>query len=168
MNILVLIMLVLLFCDVVNGYKRGMVKSIISFVSLIFLSILVVLLGNGLKSYLNGNILNLIVVFILLCILGIVHHLLGVVFLPAKLVSKLPVVRSGDKLLGIVVGILETVLILWTVYALIMLLDMGTIGVQIMNYAAENPVLTWFYEHNYLVDGVKQLGAKFPEVNFLK
>lgn len=161
MNILLIIVAILLLFNIVDGYKKGMVKSIISFVSLIVLCIVVALIGNGLQSYFDGEILNVVIMVLLLCVLGIVHHLLGVVFFSAKLISKLPIVHSVDKLLGVVVGVLETVLIIWTIYTFAMMMDMGMIGTQIVEYTRENSILTWFYEHNYLAHWVQQLGAQF-------
>lgn len=160
MNILLIIAAVLLLFNVVDGYKKGMVKSIISFVSLIILCIVVALIGNGLQSYFDGQVLNVVIVVLLLCVLGIAHHLLGIVFFSAKLISKLPIVHSVDKVLGVVVGILETVLIVWTIYTFTMMLDMGMIGTQIVEYTRENNVLTWFYEHNYLAYWVQKIGAQ--------
>ncbi len=161
MNILLIIAGIVLLCNIVNGYKKGMVKSIISFVSLIVLCIVVALIGNGVKSYFDEDFSNLIIMILLLCILGIAQHLLGVVFFSAKLIAKLPIVHSVDKLLGVVVGILETVLIIWTIYTFIMMLDMGMIGQQLLEYTRESGILTWFYEHNYLAHWVQQLGVQF-------
>lgn len=161
MNILLIIVGVVLLCNIVDCYKKGMVKSIISFVSLIVLCIVVALIGNGLQSYWDGEILNVVIMVLLLAVLGIVHHLLGVVFVPAKLIAKLPIVKSLDKLLGIVVGILETVLILWTIYTFVMMLDMGMIGQQLLEYTQNSPILLWFYQNNYLAYMVEQLGAQF-------
>lgn len=161
MNILLLIFAVLLFCNIVNGYKKGMVKEIISFVSLIVLCIVVALIGNGLKSYFDGEIVSVIIMVLLLCILGIVHHLLGVVFFSAKLIAKLPIVHSLDKILGIVFGVLETILIVWTIYTFVMLFNLGMLGEQIVEYTRSSELLTWFYEHNYLADWVQQLGVQF-------
>lgn len=162
MNILLIIVGIILLCNIVDCYKKGMVKSIISFVSLIVLCIVVALIGNGLQSYMDGEILNVVIMVLLLCILGIVHHLLGVVFVPAKLIAKLPIVKSLDKILGIVVGILETVLILWTIYTFIMMMDMGMIGQQLLEYTQNSPILLWFYENNYLAYWVQKLGAQIP------
>lgn len=164
MNILLIIVAVLLLFNVVDGYKKGMVKSIISFVSLIILCVVTALIGNGLQSYFDGEVLNVVIMVLLLCVLGIVHHLLGIVFFSAKLISKLPIVHSLDKVLGIVVGILETVLIIWTIYTFAMMMDLGMIGTQIVEYTRENSTLTWFYEHNYLAYWVQKLGAQFSTI----
>lgn len=161
MNILLIIMGIILICNMVDGYKKGMVRSVISFVSLIVLCIVAALIGNGLQSYFDGEFLNVVIMVFLLCILGIVHHLLGVVFFSAKMISKLPIVHSLDKLLGVVVGVLETVLIIWTIYTFVMMLNMGMIGQQLLEYTRESSILTWFYEHNHLAYWVERLGAQF-------
>lgn len=161
MNILLIIVGIVLLCSIVDGYKKGMVKSIISFVSLIVLCIVAALISNGLQSYLDGDFVKIVIMVLLLCVLGIAHHLLGIVFFSAKLISKLPIIHSVDKILGVVFGILETILILWTIYTFIMILDMGMIGQQLLEYTRENSILTWFYEHNYLAHWVEQLGVQF-------
>lgn len=160
MNLMLIIVLVLLICNVVRGYKNGMVRSIISLVSLIVLCAVAALICNGLQSYFDGEIINVIVLVLLLCVLGIVQHLLGVVFFSAKMIAKLPVVHFADKVLGIVVGILETILILWTIYTLIMILHLGMVGTYIVEYTADSRILTWFYEHNYLAHWVETMGAQ--------
>lgn len=159
-NILLLIVLAFMIVKIYDGYNKGMVKEIISFVSLIFLCLVVVLVGNGLNSYYDGRVLNVVVMVLLLAVVGIVHHLINVVFIPAKLLAKLPVVKSLDKVLGVAVGIAETVLILWTIYTFAMMMDLGAIGEFILQSTADNAILTWFYEHNQLAGWIQILGAE--------
>lgn len=160
LNLLMIIVLIVLFCSIVDGYKKGMVREIISFVSLIISCVVMVLVGYALNSYFDGNVVNIVAVVILLCIIGIVRHLLDVIFVSAKVISKLPIVHWLDQLLGVVVGILETVLILWTIYTFIMLMDLGMIGQQIVEYTAESQILTWFFEHNYLAYLIEQMSSQ--------
>lgn len=160
MNILLLIVLIVLICNVVEGYKKGMVKSVISFVSLIIVCIVAILLGNALKSYMDGEIFNVVVLIILLCLIGILRHLLDVVFFSAKVISKLPVVSWVNKVLGIVFGFLETVLIIWTIYTFIMLLDLGVVEQMLLDGTAESKILSWLYQHNYLAYLVEQVSSQ--------
>ena len=153
-----------MFFNIVSGYKKGMVREIISLISLIVMCVVVALIGNGLNSYFDGEIANVIIAVLLLCLVGIVHHLLGVVFFSAKVISRLPVVSWIDKLLGMLFGIVETILILWTIYAFIMMLDMGMIGQQILVYTRENQILTWLYGNNYLAVWLERLNS---EISFL-
>ena len=169
MNLLLICAVILLIFNIVSGYKRGMVRQVISLVSLIILCTVAVLIAHGLSSYYEGKILNVITVVLLLVLLGIARHFLGAVFFSAKMISKLPVVHWLDKLLGIVSGALETVLILWTLFTFTMMMDLGMIGQLILNYTAESSILLWFYQHNYLADLVEQLGTELAIAqNFLQ
>lgn len=160
MNLLAIIVLLFLIWKIVEGYKRGMVKEIISFISLIVLCVVVVLIGAGLQSYLEKEFVGVAAAVLLLAVLGIAHHLLGVVFFSAKIIVKLPIVNWVDKLLGMVAGALETVLILWTIYAFIMSFGLGMVGQQILAYTQDNAVLSWLYRYNYLAAWIGSLSDK--------
>lgn len=149
-NILAIVVILFFVIKMMNGYKCGMVKSILSFLSLIVLCALVALIGNGLHSYFQGEVIGVIVAFLLLAVLGIIHHIFSVVVFPAKLISKLPIVSWLDKMLGVVVGAIEALLIVWTMYVLIMLFNMGMVGEQILAWTEESEMLTWLYQNNYL------------------
>lgn len=163
-NLLLIAVLILAVINVVMGYKKGMVKAIISLVSLVVLCVVGLLLANGISSYSDGNFFQAALVVILLGAIGLAHHMLGIVFFSAKLVAKLPVVHSVDKLLGIVFGILETALILWTVYTFVMMMDLGIIGHLIRTCAGENRFLAWMYQHNYLAYGIERFLSEFSFV----
>lgn len=162
MNIFSLIVLIFVLLKIIDGYKKGMVKEIISFVSLIVLCVVVLLIGNGLRSYVERQFVNVVIMVLLLCVLGIIHHLLGLIFFSAKMIIKLPIVNWLDKVLGIVVGILETVLILWTIYTFLGVQDMGMLGKLVLESTAENPVLAWIYEHNYLAKWIQDAEEMIP------
>lgn len=150
MNIMLLIVLVVMIYKIVEGYKKGMVKEIISFVSLLVMCVVVVLIGAGLHSYMEKRILGIVIAVLLLTLVGIAHHLLKVVFFSAKVIAKLPIIHTGDKLLGVIAGVLEVIVILWTIYTFIMYFGMGMIGNMILEYTNQSKVLTLIYEYNLL------------------
>lgn len=159
-SILFIVMAILLVYNIVDGYRKGMVRQFISFVSLVILCVILALIANGLNSYINGRILNVLLVVILLCVLGIAKHVLGVVFFSAKAVSKLPVIHGLDKIMGVAFGILETIAILWTIYTFTMMMDLGAIGSMIKSSVAGNPILEWCYRHNYLAYWIENLTSE--------
>lgn len=160
MNWLLLIAAIVLIWRIVEGFHRGMVKEIISCVSLIVLCFAVLLIGTALSKYFKKDIISMAVAIILLLVLCIVHRLLSLVFFSAKVVSKLPVVHSTDKVLGAVIGVFETVLLIWTVYSLINVFGFGIIGKQIIEYASNSQILTALYQYNYLLHFVEFLADK--------
>ena len=160
-NLLTIIAAVILICMVMDGYQKGMVRSLISLISLLITCVVLFLIGNALGSYFDGRFFNLIITLLLLGAIGVVHHLFNVVFFSAKMISKLPIVHSLDKLLGIVVGILETVLIIWTIYSFNIFRDLGTLGQVIVDCTRDSKILTYLYENNYLAYLIEQIGHNF-------
>ena len=161
-NFLLLIVLGVALIKLIDGYKKGIIKEIISLVSLLVLCAVVALVAGGISCYQDKKILHVVVAFLLLGVLGVVHHLLGVVFFSAKMISKLPVVHFADKLLGAVFGVLEVLLVLLTIDTLVAMMDLGAFKTMYLSYTSDSELLTWFFEHNYLRYFVEQL---IPDVD---
>lgn len=160
-NLMLVIVAIAAVIKAVDGYRKGMVREIISLVSMVVLCVVAALLAYGANSYNNGKIFNVAVIVILLILLMIAHRLLGLVFFSAKLATKLPVVHFVDKLLGVVFGVFETVLVLWTLYAFLMMMDAGALRQTVLSYTQKSALLTWIYEHNYLARGISVFLDKF-------
>ncbi len=159
-NFLLIIVVILAIFKMADGYKKGVVKEIISLVSMAVLCAVAALIAGGISSYNDGKIFNAVAAVILLAVLIIAHQLLKMVFFSAKLVSKLPVIHFVNKLLGAVFGVFEVVLLLWTLYTLTMMMKLGAVGEIIVSFTQESRVLVWLYEHNYLAYVVELLMAK--------
>lgn len=86
-NILLIIVIIAAIGKACDGYKKGMVKEIISLVSMLILCGVIALIA-GVSSYHDGKMVHVVVTVVLLGLLGIVHHLLSLVFFSAKLVSS--------------------------------------------------------------------------------
>lgn len=168
MNIMVVIVIIAVAVKMVDGYKKGMVKEIVSLISMVVLCVVAALIAYGVNGYHDGKIFHVVVAAVLFILVMTVHHLLGLVFFSAKLFSKLPIVHTLDKLLGIVFGIFEIVLVLWTIYAFIMMMDMGAIGQTILSYTEGNQVLTWLYQHNYLARWISVFLEEFDFVPLME
>lgn len=168
MNFLLLIVILAAILKAIDGFNKGMVKEIISLVSLAVLCAVAALLAQGVSSYNDGKIFNAAVAVVLLVLLGVVHNLLKLAFFSAKLISKLPVIHFVDKLLGVVFGVFEVVLLLWMVYTLVMMLDLGAVEEVIISYTRENEALTWLYRKNYLAYFIENLLSRFSFVPLVK
>lgn len=168
MNFLLLIVILAAILKAIDGFKKGMVKEIISLVSLAVLCAVAALLAQGVSNYNDGKIFNAVVAVVLLVLLGVVHNLLKIVFFSAKLLSKLPVIHFLDKLLGVVFGVFEVVLLLWMVYTLVMMLELGAVEEVIIAYTRENEALTWLYRKNYLAYFIENLLSRFSFVPLVK
>mgnify|MGYP001285013162 CR=1 FL=1 len=91
----------------VSGFRKGMVQEILSLIAMVVAGFCAYLLLGAVGSYLNREIGRLIQIIILLLIVCIVYK----IFTSISLVSRLPLIRSADKLFGAVFGILEGIII---------------------------------------------------------
>lgn len=163
-NILLIILAAAALFKAVDGYRKGVVKEVVSLISLVVLCIVAALIGYGVNSYHDGKVFNVAVIVILLILLVTVHRLVSLALFPARLASKLPAVSFVDKLLGILFGLFEVVLLLWTLYAFLMIMDIGGIRQTILECTRESALLTWLYDHNYLARGIS---ACLDKVRFI-
>ena len=150
MNGLLLVFGVILLIKVIMGYKKGMVKEIISLVSLLITGVIVALVAIGAKSYNTKEYMNVLIVGVLIAVICLVHHVLNLFFFSLKIVSKIPIIHGMDKLLGAIVGVAETILAFWILMVLIRTLQMGMTGKLVADMVSQNAILLWFDKHNLL------------------
>ena len=153
---------VIVLINVINGYKNGLVKELINCISLLVLSILAVLLSSVLKSYTEKQFVQLITMIIMVLILVIAHKLLKAALDGIKVLASLPLIKSVNKLAGILFGVIETVIFVWFALCLIGMFDLGTVGEYINSYIGDSRLLTYLYENNLLaIFGEQILGPDF-------
>ena len=89
------------------GFRRGMVREIISLIAMAVAGVCVVLIIGEVGSYLEKEISKTITMVAVLFIVCVVYRLVHVLFTSLELISRLPVIKGVDKLLGAVTGAAE-------------------------------------------------------------
>jgi len=89
------------------GFRRGMVREIISLIAMAVAGVCVVLITGAVGSYLEKEISKTITMVAVLFIVCVVYRLVHVLFTSLELISRLPVIKGVDKLLGAVTGAAE-------------------------------------------------------------
>ncbi|MGN0377303.1 MAG: CvpA family protein [Suilimivivens sp.] len=107
-----LIIIALIFIwRIIAGFRKGMVQEIISLIAMVVAGFCMILILGAVGSYLNKEIGQLIQFVIVLMVVCLVYRLVNILFTSLQLISKLPVIKGIDKLLGVVVGLAEAGLI---------------------------------------------------------
>ena len=89
------------------GFRKGMVQEIISLIAMAVAGFCVILILGAVGSYLNRELGKSAEMAVVLFVVCLVYRLLQVLFTSLELISRLPVIKWMDKLLGIVVGLAE-------------------------------------------------------------
>lgn len=103
---LIIILLVFIW-RMVAGFKKGMVQELLSIIASVAAGICMVLIFGAVGSYFENEIGQVIKTIVVLLVFCLVYRLINILFTSLKLISKLPIVKSVDKLLGMVVGFAE-------------------------------------------------------------
>lgn len=93
------------------GFRKGMVQEIISLIAMAVAGICVVLILGAVGSYLNREIGKTVEMAVVLFVVCLVYRMIHVLFTSLELISRLPIIKWLDKLLGIAVGLAEAGLI---------------------------------------------------------
>ena len=146
MNMVVIVLLILVPTQIILGYRSGVVKGIQKFIGWVTLGLVVALVEMMIRFHKAANQTDVLICLILLVIVLLVWRVIRTVLLPAKMLSRLPVIKGVDKLLGMILGILEVMILLWLLDALLL-----NYTSQLNQWMQENEFLRWMYENNYLL-----------------
>ena len=127
-NLVWIIAVAFLLISAITGFKRGLVESTMRLVTSILGIIVLVVLAKGVGSFIQGSYINVLMALILLTVLHILHRLGKLILDSCKLVSKLPVIHSLDKIAGIFLGLAEAILFIWLVFLFVGV--MNPFGIQ--------------------------------------
>lgn len=148
--------------NIINGYKNGLVKELINCISLLVLSVMIVLLSSVLKSYTDKQFVQMLTMIIMVLVLLVAHKLIKVALDGMKVLASLPLIKSVNKLAGMLFGVIETVVFIWFALCLIGMFELGTVGEYINRYIGDSQLLTYLYNNNLIATfGEQILGPDF-------
>lgn len=111
-----------------------------------------ILEGSGAYDVVAGRATDLVmrvISFVLVLLITVISfHLLSVVL---KVVEKLPLIGGINRLLGLFAGLVKGILIIWLAFAIIAMAGTTDIGIALISYIYESPLLIWVYENNFML-----------------
>lgn len=111
-----------------------------------------ILEGSGAYDVVAGRATDLVmrvISFVLVLLIAVISfHLLSVVL---KVVEKLPLIGGINRLFGLFAGLVKGILIIWLAFAIIAMAGTTDIGIALISYIYESPLLIWVYENNFVL-----------------
>lgn len=150
MNVLLIVFCVLLIWRIASGMKKGIVRELLSLITTLFAALVVGMVSIIFHAYHDRDFLSILFMLIGIAVLSVVYSLIKLVFFPAKVITKLPVISGVDKLFGVVVGVAETLIAFWALCYALMYLDLGVMKEELLLMIGENPILSMLYQYNVL------------------
>ena len=164
-NIPFLIFLVLLVVKVILAVRKGAVKEVCGVVSMIIASILVMLIAFAVRQYFDSQRVIFVVTIILILLMIIVYKIFDMAFTTMKIITKIPGIHLANKIIAIPLAIIEMVVFLWTVYCIVMIMDIGIFEKWIMDCVRSNVIMKLLYRYNYLFVIISNFSNTLGEIN---
>ena len=152
MNILTIIFVLVFFLLGSRGYKKGFTREIRRLITLVitFAVMLILILFGAAVVEESGRIMA--VAAALLILTGLAYRLIKILLRSLYIVSGLPILNIGNRLLGAATGCMEALVIFWIMYLVIEKFPMGGFGQQVMEWTRESVVLTNVYRKNFIMN----------------
>lgn len=114
--------------------------------------------ATNFKEYVGGYIANfylsIIAFIIVLCVVKAVLYLIGE---NLQLLAKLPIIGFADRWLGLIIGVLKSIIGIW-IATIILAFLIGLPEFQGLSVLLSHSTLgKWFYENNLILDVIDQL-----------
>lgn len=93
------------------GFKKGMVREIVSLISTIVAGFCLLLILGAIGSYMDREMGRLAQIIAVLAAVCVIYRVVSLLFTSLKLVTHLPVIRGFDKMLGAAFGFGEAAVI---------------------------------------------------------
>lgn len=117
---------------------------------------------DSFAKYVSGYMANLILNLITyVAAFLIVMILLRAVVLALDAIAQMPVLRGINRFLGLLLGSLQGLIIIWLIFLGITIFSSTEGGKQMMSMIYESPVLSFLYDTNLFLKNVMKLIASF-------
>lgn len=168
MNILLIALAMIMIWRITAGVKRGVVREIIALVNIIFAVLVLGLCSMIYNAYNEKNYIAIAVMVVVIAVISAVYSVLKLVLFPAKVVTKLPVVSGADKLLGVIFGVAETVVIFWGFAYAMRYIDFGGWNAKLLEQIGQSRLLTMMYQYNFLGGLLEMLHGRIMLLETIK
>ena len=162
-----LFVVILLVVKLLLGYKRGLVKELCGIVSTIFAAAIVLLIAFAMRQHFNEERLIFITTLVLIFLLIVLYKVVNTFLTGLKIFSKVPGLNLVDKILGPVLGFIETILIVWAVFCLALIMDMGAFENLIMLSVRNNIVMEKLFVYNYMFGIIQQFSVNLKDLQLM-
>ena len=106
-------------------------------------------LVTGLYDRITDLIVSAIAYLFTFAVVGVIVLIAGILL---DVISKLPGIKQANAILGVIVGFVQGYLAVSVVYIAAVAFAATELGASVISQVAESEILTWFYNHNIVVD----------------
>lgn len=152
LNFTLIMVVIVMICMVMAGYKKGLTRQISGLVALIAAFVILSLGIMLVSSFQNREVTNTVYSVILLTLFGLVYGIVKFLLRSFKLLSNLPILSFLDHVLGIAVGLVKGILIVWIFFLLCEHNYLGELTEYVRADISKSTILKLLYQYNFFIN----------------
>ncbi len=154
MNLVFWVVLLLLIGGGLKGFKRGMVAELNTALALLLALLAAAMFIVAAEGYMEHETLRTILGIVCMTVVILVYKIADFILSSLKLISSVPVISGFNRLLGLGTGVLEAVLLTWSVFMVIAAFEFGGLSAYLLRNIQESAFLLWLFQNNYLARAI--------------
>ena len=107
-------------------------------------------------QYLTGFFINCLAYVVIQVVLTV---FLMILLYSTNLLKEIPIINGIDKMGGVLLGLVQALAIIWSVFVLISLFGNTEFGMQLYDQISGNFILNYLYEHNLLLNTITKIAG---------
>lgn len=156
LNILLIIVVSIMALGAVWGWKRGLIEGVIRIISCLLGILVLVIAAKGVGNFIQKSYVKVLMAVILLLAVRIIYRTVKLLTDTFKLVRAVPVGKFADKIAGTVLGLAESVVIIWVMFLIIGVFDRMGLNAWMLEQVEKSDFLTMLYYSNYIIELLKK------------
>ena len=141
----------------IKGCKQGFGAEISSFISLLVSVAALLILIRSVREYMDKDVISAAMGAIAIVVVVLVYKIAGLILEAVKILSKIPVIKWGDALLGGLVGSAEAIVVIWILFTVVVMFNFGDTNEYVLKAVGENAILEFLFRNNYIAYFVAQI-----------
>lgn len=156
-HIILIAVVLILLGGAVKGFQNGFVTEVSNVISLIAALVVVAIFVMGVKEYMQDEMVHVIVLVIALLLVVTVYKVVNFILASLKIIMKLPVASGLNRFLGIVLGTVKGLVVIWLFFIIISSFSLGQMNQVILDAVHKNVFLEFLYNNNLLIYAIASL-----------
>jgi uncharacterized membrane protein required for colicin V production len=163
-NVLLIIVALIFVAGAIGGWRQGLIEGVIGLVSCLLGLLVLALLVAGVGDFMSKSYVRVAVAFVLLAVISAIYKVVKLVLDAFKLLRAIPIGKLADKLAGIVLGLAESLFIVWLVFFALDNVTIMNVNEWVMGQVAGNGMLTSLYNSNIIYSIISKITSEIHPI----
>ena len=148
MNYVLAVVIIIILLFAYRGHCKGIAGEIASLISVVLSLLGLAVIIRIIGSYASNNVSGIVQAVVFLVVLAFLSQILRMIFSSLKIITKIPIIHGLNSFVGMIVGMAEGVLVVWSLFIVISKYDIAGYSEQWLLQIQNDQILSYLSMKN--------------------